>query len=75
MDSAASLPGKKAEGALKHPIKAWLPDDPALVNRALNVGKPLTEVGRGSALDRRLHQLAAVLCERSEPAVNGKLLR
>ena len=55
---------KQAENALGQTIHVWLPDDPATVNQALNLGRPVTEVARWARINRRLGALATL--------VNGK---
>jgi pilus assembly protein CpaE len=55
---------KQVEEALGVTIDVWLPDDPATVNQALNLGQPLSQTSRWGRLNRRLSELALL--------VNGK---
>jgi pilus assembly protein CpaE len=52
------LDWKKAEEALGVPMNVWLPDDPATVNQALNLGQPLLQVSSWAKINRRLGELA-----------------
>jgi pilus assembly protein CpaE len=52
------FPWKNAQEALGYPIQEWIPDDIALVNRALNLGQPLLVVSRGASITRIFDQLA-----------------
>jgi pilus assembly protein CpaE len=52
------LDWKKAEDALGSKIDAWLPDDPATVNQALNTGQPLLQMSSWSKINRSLSKLA-----------------
>ena len=58
------LSWKQAEEALGSAIDIWLPDDPASVNQALNLGQPVAHAARWAKLNRRLGELAQ--------RVNGK---
>jgi pilus assembly protein CpaE len=53
------LDWRKAEDALGSKIDAWLPDDPATVNQALNMGQPLMQLSSWSKINRGLSKLAA----------------
>jgi pilus assembly protein CpaE len=61
------VPWRKAEEALQATVRAWLPDDPKSVNRALTDGQPLTQVAGRAKLTRELRDLAAML-GRAAPA-------
>lgn len=52
------LAWKQAQDALGLPIVAWLPDDPGLLNQALNQGQPVVQMARGAKLSKCIHQLA-----------------
>ncbi len=52
------LDWKKAEDALGAKIDAWLPDDPATVNQALNMGQPLMQMSSWAKINRGLSKLA-----------------
>jgi len=58
---ARQLAWRVAQEALKVTVRAWLPDDPASMNRALGEGKPLVRVASGAKLTRELATLAAAL--------------
>lgn len=62
---AGLVPWRKAEEALKVSVKAWLPDDPKLVNQALTDGRPLAQAGPRAGLTRELGKLAAALRART----------
>jgi pilus assembly protein CpaE len=49
---------RQAEDALGLTVNVWLPDDPATVNQALNLGQPVTQISRWARLNRRLGELA-----------------
>ncbi len=49
---------KRAQEALGLPIRAWIPDDPARVNQALNHGRPLLKTARFAAITRSFDKLA-----------------
>ena len=55
------LDWKKAEDALGSKIDAWLPDDPATVNQALNMGQPLMQMSSWAKINRGLSKLATQL--------------
>jgi pilus assembly protein CpaE len=52
---------KQAQDSLGMPIAAWLPDDPASLNQALNQGKPVVQMARGAKLSKKIHELAQQL--------------
>lgn len=52
---------RKAEEALGAKIDAWLPDDSATVNQALNLGQPLLQVSGWAKINRGLTKLAGEL--------------
>lgn len=62
------VPWRAAEEALKTKVRAWLPDDPRSVNRALGEGKPLVKVARGAKLTREFGRLATALRAELAPA-------
>lgn len=49
---------KKVEQALGVKVNVWVPDDPATVNHALNLGLSLTQVSSWAKIIRRLDELA-----------------
>jgi pilus assembly protein CpaE len=53
------LPWKQAQQALGLAIQAWIPDDPATVNQALNHGQPLIRTARFAAITRSFGKLAS----------------
>lgn len=55
------LQWKQAEEALGMPFVAYLPDDAAGLNRALNQGRPLVRLSRFGGLARRFAKLALTL--------------
>lgn len=62
------VPWQSAQDALKATVRAWLPDDPRSVNRALADGQPLVRVARGAKITRELAKLAAALRTQFAPA-------
>jgi pilus assembly protein CpaE len=52
---------KQAESAVGRAINVWLPDDPATVNQALNLGQPVTMVSRWGKMNRRLNALVELV--------------
>jgi pilus assembly protein CpaE len=49
---------RRMEESLGVTVDVWMPDDPATVNQALNLGVPVTQVSSWGKLIRRLHELA-----------------
>jgi pilus assembly protein CpaE len=48
---------KKAAEVLGLPIKEWIPDDPATINQACNLGQPLISLARRAAITRTFDTL------------------
>ncbi|MGH7170857.1 MAG: AAA family ATPase [Gemmataceae bacterium] len=55
------LAWKQAQDSLGMPIVAWLPDDAASLNQALNQGQPVVRMARGAKLSKRIQELAQQL--------------
>lgn len=55
------LPWRSAQEALGMPMRAWLPENPAGVNEALNHGQPLTQAAPRGSLMRQFKRLAGEL--------------
>lgn len=52
------LAWKDAQDALGMPLAVWLPDDPALMNQALNQGQPLVRLSPRAKISKRIVELA-----------------
>jgi pilus assembly protein CpaE len=51
------VPWKKAGEVLGLPIREWIPDDPATINQACNLGQPLICLARRAAITRTFDTL------------------
>ena len=58
------LAWRSAQEALGMPLRAWLPDDAASLNEALNHGQPLIQAAPRAPLARQLKKLAAELTKK-----------
>jgi Flp pilus assembly CpaE family ATPase len=55
---------RKVEEALGTSVHVWLPDEPGIVNQAMNLGLPLTQAAGWSKFGRRLNDLALAAASR-----------
>jgi pilus assembly protein CpaE len=62
------LAWRRAEEAIGFNVRAWLPDDAASLNEALNHGQPLIQAAPRAVLTKRLAQLARELTGKQAPA-------
>jgi Flp pilus assembly CpaE family ATPase len=62
---------KRAQEALKRPIRAWIPDDPGRVNEALNQGKALVQVASYTGIARSFFKLAGRMNGHAAGHTNG----
>ncbi len=61
---AGQIAWRKAQEALRTDVKAWIPEDPRSINRALADGKPLVQVAGRARVTRELKKLAALVQSR-----------
>jgi len=64
---------KRAQEALGLPIRAWIPDDPARVNQALNEGRALVQVAGNAGIARSFLKLASHMNGHVRRHANGSV--